>query len=143
MVTSADPHPSAASIAALVHRRKRIWRLSMIFNFAIGAYIFSVASKRNGGSEVQKPARRSAEHGRSKVESLPEENLDDDSVMNNRPPSLPLTESISEEEQQRMFKWMLEEKQKFEPGNSQEMKRVGEDKAILQLFMGSSSKLNP
>nr|POE55874.1 hypothetical protein CFP56_48567 [Quercus suber] len=42
-----------------------------------------------------------------------------------------LREPIPEDQQQELFKWMLEEKKKIKPKDPEEKKRIDEEKAIL------------
>ena len=46
-----------------------------------------------------------------------------------------LQETISEDQQCELFKWMLEEKRKIKPKDPEEKKRIDEDKAILKQFI--------
>ena len=50
-----------------------------------------------------------------------------------------LREPIPENQQRELFKWMLDEKRKVKPRDSEEKKRIDEEKAILkQLIRGKS-----
>ncbi|KAL7095952.1 hypothetical protein ACP275_10G054800 [Erythranthe tilingii] len=46
---------------------------------------------------------------------------------------------VPEEHQREIFKWILEERRKVKPLNQEEMKRIDEDKAILEEFIRSNS----
>ncbi|KAL8040351.1 hypothetical protein ABFX02_10G092100 [Erythranthe guttata] len=46
---------------------------------------------------------------------------------------------MPEEQQREIFKWILEERRKVKPLNQEEMKRIDEDKAILEQFIRSDS----
>lgn len=55
---------------------------------------------------------------------------------------------ISEDEQRRLFKWMLEERRKVKPENPLEKKQIDEEKAILKQYIRAKSipsfwKLDP
>lgn len=52
---------------------------------------------------------------------------------------LKVREPISEEQQRELFQWMLEEKRKLAPKNTEEKEKIDRDKAILKKFIRAKS----
>lgn len=50
-----------------------------------------------------------------------------------------LCEPIREDQQRELFKWILEEKRKVKPKDSEERKRIDDEKAILKQFIRAKS----
>ena len=50
-----------------------------------------------------------------------------------------LCEPVREDQQRELFKWILEEKRKVKPKDSDERKRIDDEKAILKQFIRAKS----
>ncbi|KAJ6715355.1 WAS/WASL-INTERACTING FAMILY PROTEIN [Salix viminalis] len=50
-----------------------------------------------------------------------------------------LSEPVREDQQRELFKWILEEKRKVKPKDSEERKRIDDEKAILKQFIRAKS----
>ncbi|KAJ6394704.1 hypothetical protein OIU77_023832 [Salix suchowensis] len=50
-----------------------------------------------------------------------------------------LIEPVREDQQRELFKWILEEKRKVKPKDSEERKRIDDEKAILKQFIRAKS----
>ncbi|KAB5574331.1 hypothetical protein DKX38_001525 [Salix brachista] len=50
-----------------------------------------------------------------------------------------LCEPVREDQQRELFKWILEEKRKVKPKDSEERKRIDDEKAILKQFIRAKS----
>ena len=50
-----------------------------------------------------------------------------------------LRDPLPENQQRELFKWLLEEKRKVKPKDSEEKKRIDEEKAILKQFIRAKS----
>lgn len=48
-------------------------------------------------------------------------------------------EPIPQDQQQKLFKWILEEKRKIKPKDKEEKQRINEEKAILKHFIRAKS----
>ncbi|KAL3622440.1 hypothetical protein CASFOL_033851 [Castilleja foliolosa] len=119
--------------AAMVKRYKPLWRVFLIFNFGLGAYIFYQASKKPRGKHknavpVEVPSAPA-------VVTAP---IEPEPVIT--PPitsPVIVRKPVPEDQQREIFKWMLEEKRKVKPQSREEKKRIDEDKAILKEFIRS------
>ncbi|XP_062091021.1 uncharacterized protein LOC133797206 [Humulus lupulus] len=146
--SSSTPLPPKES---LIRRYKLVWRVLLISNLALGAYIFASPKKRDA-SVVNKhkasekgATKRRAEEEVTTEEEVKAEEEDPNSIYfptyetaTFPPPAIKpvkVREPIPEDQQRELFKWMLEEKRKLKPKDPDEKKRIDEDKAILKQFI--------
>ncbi|KAK6941382.1 hypothetical protein RJ641_026759 [Dillenia turbinata] len=123
-----------------VQRIKLIWRILLISNLALGAYMFS--RKKDKQLETAKTTKEltSAEPVKATVEVHPTQ------VEDEEPFFLPVfepvkvqKEPIPVEQQRELFQWLLEEKRKIKPMDREEKKRIDEEKARLKQFIRAES----
>ncbi|GMH17611.1 hypothetical protein Nepgr_019452 [Nepenthes gracilis] len=121
--------PPAPPRESFARRYKFLWPLLLTVNLAVGAYLFMRTKKKDVGEEDAPNAGSSSfSHTAAPTPPVPEN------------PSLPLPvaeplklpEPIPENQQHKLFEWMLEEKRKIKPKDADEKKRIGEEKAILK-----------
>ncbi|KAK9275202.1 hypothetical protein L1049_022463 [Liquidambar formosana] len=140
METPPQP-PSQPNKGLLAQRYKPVWRLLLISNLALGAYIFSRARKKDTGIEDGKAT--------PEVSSPPIVNtpIADTRTPVPEVPSLPppiiepvkLHGSIPADQQLELFNWILGERGKIEPKDPEEKKRIDEEKAILEQYIREKS----
>ncbi|KAF8036361.1 hypothetical protein BT93_C2163 [Corymbia citriodora subsp. variegata] len=131
------PSPTGSQAA----RFKPVWRLLLISNLVLGAYIFSRAGKR----DKIKTANREVEESKAEkeVSASPPINMDtyaEESLLQYlamKP--VKIHRPVPEEEKRELFKWILEEKRKVKPQNREEKKQIDEEKAILKQFIRAES----
>ncbi|XP_028089031.1 uncharacterized protein LOC114289484 [Camellia sinensis] len=134
-VSSSRPPPQPPK-ESLVQRYKVAWRLLLISNLALGAYMFVRARKKDTTAEDSKAA--------AKVPSTP---VVTPATPVPEEPALPppiavpvkVREPIPEDQQLELFKWILEEKRKVKPKGREEKKRIDEEKALLKQFIRAKS----
>ncbi|XP_022728939.1 uncharacterized protein LOC111284531 [Durio zibethinus] len=129
-----------------INRYKPIWRILLISNLALGAYMFAKARRKNSSIIDNKPAKTGAEHGKTETESDVSSHPVATALVYEEPPILPVIaqptkvlEPISEDQQRELFKWILEEKRKVKPNDPKERKRIDEEKAVLKQFIRAES----
>ncbi|KAG4929608.1 hypothetical protein AAZX31_17G053700 [Glycine max] len=110
----------------LMKRCKFIWRLLLLSNLALGAYLFASAKPRDS-MEINRRTAQKSHKGKASVEVSPEPttssidfNYDDFLVPVTTP--VKVQAPIPEEQQREIFQWMLEEKRKLKPKNPVEKK---------------------
>ncbi|KAK6273588.1 hypothetical protein POUND7_010671 [Theobroma cacao] len=138
--------PPLSSKESRINRYKPIWRILLISNLALGAYMFAKARKKNSSIVDNKPAKIEMEPEKSKTEAdLSSAPLTPTPVYE-EPPIFPVVatppkvlEPIPENQRCELFEWILEEKRKVKPKDPEERKRIDEEKAILKQFMRSKS----
>ncbi|MFQ6619075.1 hypothetical protein Gotur_000853 [Gossypium turneri] len=129
-----------------VNRFKPIWRFFLIFNLALGAYIFAQARRKNSSIADNKPAKKEEEHSKSETEADVSSDAVTDALVHEEPPILPIVakppkvlDPIPEDQQRELFKWMLEEKRRAKPSDPEEKKRINKEKAVLKQFIRTES----
>ncbi|XP_050216473.1 uncharacterized protein LOC126667529 [Mercurialis annua] len=134
-------YPNLYPKESLVKRYKLIWRVLLISNLGLGAYMFASARMKN----LIIRDRRSTKKDAKDIPVLREDPLETATT-----PSIPETpyptpavvkpkDPIPEDQQRELFKWILEEKRKMKPRNPEEKKRIDEEKAILKQFIRAKS----
>ncbi|KAA8534851.1 hypothetical protein F0562_029933 [Nyssa sinensis] len=117
-------------------RYKLVWRVLLISNLALGAYMFARARKKDASVEDSKAAAKIPSAPIATATTpVPEE------PALSTPITTPVTvrEPIPEDQQRELFKWILEEKRKIKPKDPVEKKRIDEEKAILKQFIRAKS----
>ncbi|KAJ8766941.1 hypothetical protein K2173_011759 [Erythroxylum novogranatense] len=133
-------HPPPLKTESLHRRFKPIWRTLLIFNLALGAYMFTRAKRKSMNAENSKAVKKSAEDkGSREMESSFEDYLEIAEMPSSLPEVIKEKEPIPEDQQRELFKWMLEEKRKVKPKDPEEKKRIDEEKAILKQFIHAKS----
>ncbi|XP_012076919.1 uncharacterized protein LOC105637874 isoform X2 [Jatropha curcas] len=135
---SQDPHLAAKE--SRMKRYKPIWRILLISNLALGAYMFAMARKKN----LSMTDIKTAKEGQEDSKTLGEDLLDSTTASIPQTPFassdiLKPKEPIPEDQQRELFKWILEEKRKVKPKDPEEKKRIDEEKAILKQFIRAKS----
>ncbi|KAL2929976.1 Protein strawberry notch-like protein 1 [Bienertia sinuspersici] len=123
-----------------VQRLKFAWRIFMIANFGLGAYIFAMAKMKEGSSKSEKQVE--APLVVPAVTSAPKVDRSEEPEIVAATPIAELMkvhEPISEDEQRDLFKWILNEKRKAKPRNRDEKRRIDEEKSILKQFIRADS----
>lgn len=120
---------------------------STTYEFAfLAAYMFVRASRKDSGIVNSKASEKSVgdEKAAAKVPSDPITNTDIPipELLDFPPPLMEpvkVRQPIPEYQQRELFQWMLEEKRKIKPKDSQEKKQIDEHKAILKQFIRAKS----
>ncbi|KAL3528632.1 hypothetical protein ACH5RR_007954 [Cinchona calisaya] len=121
---------------SFIRRNKFIWPLLLAVNFTVGAYLFMRTKKKDGVEEVEVPNVPPASVPTAvTTATITEKPLAPPPIL--EPPKPP--EPIPENEQQELYKWMLEEKRKLKPKDPQEKKLIDEEKAVLKQFIRAKS----
>ncbi|MED6216478.1 hypothetical protein PIB30_008177 [Stylosanthes scabra] len=137
--------PQPQPVTSLLMRRCKIaWRLLLLFNFTLGAYLFASAQlrelKENRGRKAHRlhKSRTSAEvpHKDPITDSM-EWNYDDLLVPATTP--VAVRNPLLEEQQREVLQWMLQEKRKMKAKDKAEKKQIDEEKAILKRFLRAKS----
>ncbi|KAK4257775.1 hypothetical protein QN277_007318 [Acacia crassicarpa] len=137
------PEPPTVLLMKRKERAKLFWRVFMISNFALGAYLLTWPKKKDV-TEVHTKKGHQLQKEKTPVEEVPEppitttsmdSTFDDDSLY--FPVSIPeeARAPITDEQQREIFKWMLEEKRKLKPKDPVEKKHIDEEKALLKQFL--------
>ncbi|PSS07355.1 Beta-mannosyltransferase [Actinidia chinensis var. chinensis] len=130
------PQPPRESFA---RRYKFVWPLLLTVNIAVGAYLFMRTKKKDTDTQEEVPnvpPRRGPTTVATVAVPVTEKTIS---------PSPPIIEPemlrdpIPENQQRELFKWLLEEKRKVKPKDSEEKKRIDEEKAILKQFIQAKS----
>ncbi|KAK2645392.1 hypothetical protein Ddye_020587 [Dipteronia dyeriana] len=119
--------PPLSSKESFMKRYKPVWRFFLVFNIGLAGYIFAKERMRKLSLEVNKAAE-SVEDSKAAVEMEP-------TVIE----PVKVRDPIPAEQQQELFKWILEEKRKVKPKDMEEKKRIDEEKAILKQFIRAKS----
>ncbi|XP_020227412.1 uncharacterized protein LOC109808709 [Cajanus cajan] len=115
-----------------VRRYKFLWPMLLAVNLGVGAYLFMRTNKKDTGEEEQDASPVS-----TKDATAP--------VVETSVPSPPITnpvikrESIPENQQRELLKWILEEKRKVKAKDAEEKQKIDEEKALLKKLIRSKS----
>ncbi|KAL7162613.1 hypothetical protein ACSBR2_042990 [Camellia fascicularis] len=135
---SKPPPPPQPPKESFARRYKFVWPLLLAVNIAVGAYLFMRTKKKDTGIEEGEvpnvpptpgPTTAAAVVPIGEKTSFPTPIIE--SVM--------LRDPIPENQQRELFKWLLEEKRKVKPKDSEEKKRIDEEKAIIKQFIRAKS----
>ncbi|GMQ08376.1 hypothetical protein CsSME_00052123 [Camellia sinensis var. sinensis] len=135
---SKPPPPPQPPKESFARRYKFVWPLLLAVNIAVGAYLFMRTKKKDAGVEEGEvpnvpptpgPTTAAAVVPIGEKTSFPTPIIE--SVM--------LRDPIPENQQRELFKWLLEEKRKVKPKDSEEKKRIDEEKAIIKQFIRAKS----
>ncbi|KAK4415666.1 hypothetical protein Salat_2674000 [Sesamum alatum] len=120
----------------VLKRYKFLWRVFLIFNFALGAYMFAQPGRKEKVKEKSEvPAEVAPPPATVTAPPVEEEPVISPPITKPvivRPP-------LPEDQQREIFKWMLEEKRKVKPKSRDDKQRNDEEKAILKEFIRSQS----
>ncbi|XP_075515954.1 uncharacterized protein LOC142550780 [Primulina tabacum] len=120
---------------AAVNRYKILWRVFLIGNFGLGAYMFAQAGKKERVKE-KKEATVEVTPTPTPVTTLTDE--EPIFIQPTTPPVI-VRQPIHEDQQRELFKWMLEEKRMVKPNNREKKLRIDKEKAILKEFLRAKS----
>ncbi|KAL9224704.1 hypothetical protein vseg_000715 [Gypsophila vaccaria] len=125
---------------ARIQRYKLAWRVFMIGNLGLGAYIFARAKMKASNVKTEKTLQKSPLPPPTTPEPTVE-TVEEPEIA----PSTPIadlvrvSEPVPEEKQREIFKWILDEKRKMKPRNKDDKKRIDDEKAILKMFIRSEA----
>ncbi|TXG61560.1 hypothetical protein EZV62_012923 [Acer yangbiense] len=119
--------PPLSSKESFMKRYKPVWRFFLVFNIGLAGYMFAKERMRKLSVEDNKAAKP-VEDSTAAVEMEP-------TVIE----PVKVRDPIPAEQQQELFKWILEEKRKVKPKDTEEKKRIDEEKAILKQFIRAKS----
>ncbi|GAB4837806.1 hypothetical protein Ancab_027330 [Ancistrocladus abbreviatus] len=124
-----------------IQRYKTAWRVFMIANLGLGAYLFIRAKQKDLGVKGSKPPREAPSS--PSTPSAPPVVIDEEPEIAPSPAAIiepvKVLEPIPEDQQRELFKWMLEEKRKLRPKYREEKKQIDEEKSILKQFIRAKS----
>ncbi|XP_075507742.1 uncharacterized protein LOC142544595 [Primulina tabacum] len=128
---------------AAVNRYKILWRVFLIGNFGLGAYMFAQAGKKERVKlKPEAPVEVTPTPAPTPTPTpTPATTLTDEEPIFTQPTTRPVIvrQPIPEDQQRELFKWMLEEKRKVKPNNREEKLLIDKEKAILKEFLRSKS----
>ncbi|GAB2293382.1 hypothetical protein Dimus_027581 [Dionaea muscipula] len=129
------PEPPKESFA---RRYKFLWPLILGVNIAVGAYLF-VRTKKDGVVDEEVPSSSPTTATTPTPPAVTEKPSVSPLPLLPAAAPVKLQEPVPENLQRELFKWILEEKRKIKPKDSEEKKRIEEDKAILKQFIRAKS----
>ncbi|XAR53434.1 hypothetical protein NMG60_11021984 [Bertholletia excelsa] len=133
-----SPRPPQPPKESLARRYKVVWRVLLISNLTLGAYMFARARKKD----------TAVGHGKaeSKLPPPPVETTETAALKPEEPVLLPpvikpvkFREPIPEDRQRELFKWILGEKRKVKPNDWEDKRQIDEEKALLKQFICAES----
>ncbi|XP_073295857.1 uncharacterized protein [Primulina huaijiensis] len=133
VVPPPTPPPPPPPKESFARRYKFTWPLLLAVNFVVGAYLFTRTGKKDvGPEEAEKPDAPATSTSTSPPAApVP---ISENSVT--RPTVEPVQRApIPEDQQRKLYKWLLQEKRKIKPKDGEEKKRIDEEKAILKQFI--------
>lgn len=101
------------------------------------AYLFMRTKNKETDQESEVAAETQSPASKQASPALPENAVPVSPIVAS--PPLKVREPIPEEDQRKLFQWMLEEKRKVKAANPEEKKRLDEEKATLKHFIRSKS----
>ncbi|KAL9405496.1 hypothetical protein Peur_002468 [Populus x canadensis] len=132
--STAPPPPPQPPKESFARRYKFLWPLILTVNLSVGAYLFMRTKKKDTVQEEEVSSK------------IPSSTPSTTAPVSETPISSPtisevvkLCEPIREDQQRELFKWILEEKRKVKPKDSEERKRIDDEKAILKQFIRAKS----
>ncbi|PON50454.1 WD repeat containing protein [Parasponia andersonii] len=148
------PPPPLPPKESVTRRYKLVWRLLLISNLALGAYIFARPRKKDTSTvKDSKASEKAIKDSKAEEKMKADEEVRSAIEMTQiyetatlPPPAkepVKVHEPIPEDQQRELFKWMLEEKRKVKSKDPEEKKRIDEDKAILKQFIPSVHLYSP
>ncbi|KAL3511695.1 hypothetical protein ACH5RR_024412 [Cinchona calisaya] len=130
------PPPQQPPRESFLRRNKFLLPLLLAVNFTVGAYLFMRTNKKDGVEVEEVPNVPPASVSTTaRPATITEKPLAPPPILEPPKPCEP----VPENEQRELYKWMLEEKRKLKPKDSQEKKRTDEEKAILKQFLRAKS----
>ncbi|KAL3322196.1 hypothetical protein AABB24_039701 [Solanum stoloniferum] len=131
--SAAAPLPPPPPKESFLRRNKFIFPMFLAVNLSVGAYIF-MTKKKDVGTEA------------GEVSDVPSSSVSSITVVAEKQATVPalvqpaiVHESIPEDQQRELMKWILEEKRKLKPKDPEEKKRIDEEKAMLKQFIRAKS----
>ncbi|XP_057968997.1 uncharacterized protein LOC131158271 [Malania oleifera] len=129
--TKSQPQPPRESVA---QRYKLTWRILLISNLALGAYMFVRAKKKDAGIGDRKTVSENSSTISTAAVASEEPLLPPPTIEPKK-----VHEPIPDNQKRELFKWILDVKRKAEPKNPEEKKQIDEEKAILKQFIRAKS----
>ncbi|XP_073132231.1 uncharacterized protein [Henckelia pumila] len=124
---------------AAVNRYKILWRVFLIGNFGLGAYMFAQAGKKERVKEKTEAPVEVAPTPTPTPTPVTTVTNEEPAFTQPTTPPVIVRQPIPEDQQRELFKWMLEEKRMVKPNNREEKLRIDKEKAILKEFLRSKS----
>ncbi|XP_057765847.1 uncharacterized protein LOC131004904 isoform X2 [Salvia miltiorrhiza] len=132
-----SPHGNQVQVPSepAVKRFRILWRVFLIFNFGLGAYMFAQGGKK------ERAKQKAIEEPHPSPPTAVTAPAQEEPIIITPPVErpVPVRKPVPEDQQREIFKWILEEKRKAKPQNRQEKKRIDEEKAILKEFIRAES----
>ncbi|XP_057504478.1 uncharacterized protein LOC130787986 isoform X1 [Actinidia eriantha] len=136
---SKTPPPSQPPRESFARRYKFVWPLLLTVNIAVGAYLFMRTKKKDTDTEEEVPnVPPTPGPTTAATVAVPVS----EKTLSPSPPIIEpvmLRDPMPENQQRELFKWLLEEKRKVKPKDSEEKKCIDEEKAILKQFIRAKS----
>ncbi|KAK9715768.1 hypothetical protein RND81_06G187800 [Saponaria officinalis] len=126
---------------ARIQRYKLAWRVFMIGNLGLGAYIFARAKMKDSNVKTQKAQLPSPLPLPTTTPEPTADNVEEPEIASSTPIAdlVKVCEPVPEDQQRELFQWILDEKRKIKPRNKDDKKRIDDEKAILKMFIRSES----
>ncbi|KAJ7012052.1 uncharacterized protein [Populus alba] len=133
--STAPPPPPQPPKESFARRYKFLWPLILTVNLSVGAYLFMRTKKKDTVQEEEVPSKIPSSTPSTTVPPVSETPIPSPTISE----VVKLCEPIREDQQRELFKWILEEKRKVKPKDSEERKRIDDEKAILKQFIRAKS----
>ncbi|KAF8393530.1 hypothetical protein HHK36_021774 [Tetracentron sinense] len=132
MEAPSSPPPPQPPKDSFARRYKFFWPLLLTVNLALGAYLFVREKKKDTGvKDGEAAADVPSTPIASSTTPVPEKPLHSPAITE----PVKVRQPIPEDQQRELYKWILEEKRKGKPKDSEEKKQFDEEKAILKQFI--------
>lgn len=113
---------------------RRVFPFLLATNVFIGVYVFAKTYKRD---QDKKNAEAAAAADAAAALASPPAPIPEPAE--HAPPPKRVLQSLSQDEQRQIYKWMLEEKRKIKPQNAAEKTKINEEKALLKEIIRAES----
>ncbi|KAM7254524.1 hypothetical protein ACFE04_003904 [Oxalis oulophora] len=131
--TAPPPPPPQLPKESFARRYKFLWPLLLTVNLGVGAYLFMRTNNKKETTEPEEDVTKTAT-------SAPASTTVAAAVVS---PTIvepvKVREPIPEDKQRELLQWVLEEKRKIKPKDSEEKKQINEDKALLKQLIRAKS----
>ncbi|KAK1577765.1 hypothetical protein Q3G72_024601 [Acer saccharum] len=131
--SSAPPPPPPKQ--SFARRYRFLWPLLLVVNLAVGGYVLVRTRKKDTAVEEGESDVPSTLVSTTAATTAPIAEKPSPSIIE----PVMLRDPIPVDQQRELFKWILAEKRKAKPKDSEEKKRIDEEKAILKHFIRAKS----
>ncbi|KAG5229204.1 zinc finger protein [Salix suchowensis] len=133
--STTPPQPPQPPKESFARRYKFLWPLLLTVNLAVGAYLFMRTKKKDTDQEEEVSSKTPSSTPSTAAAPVSEKIMPSPIISE----AVKLIEPVREDQQRELFKWILEEKRKVKPKDSEERKRIDDEKAILKQFIRAKS----